>query len=64
MVSAQAVTEEKPKKRFLSVEEIAEAIDIPQAKVREMLRLGTLKGVKVVGVWRISIAEFRRAFPE
>lgn len=50
-------TEENP---LRSVEYVAKVLDFEEATVRQWLRQGKLKGVKVGGVWKIPQVELVR----
>ena len=45
---------------LLTPKQIAEALHISVYKVKVMLRVGTIKGVKVDGQWRVRPADYRR----
>ena len=50
------MSEEKKKHRFLTIEQVAEELNVSVAQVRALLKSGELRGLQVGGrnVWRIG----------
>lgn len=44
---------------LLTPKDIADALQISPYKVKEMLRKGTIEGIKVDGQWRVRPAKYR-----
>lgn len=47
------------KRRFLTIEQVAEELNVKQTLVRSLLRTGELRGIQVGGrgLWRISTTD-------
>lgn len=50
--------------QYLTPEEIAKVLRVHPKTVREWLREGTLKGLRLKGLWRIPKIEFERFIKE
>jgi excisionase family DNA binding protein len=45
---------------LFTTQEVADALRLSEYKVRDMLRKGTIKGVKVDGQWRVRLSDYRQ----
>ena len=54
-----AVPDEIKKLRFLTVEQVAEELNVSEVQVRSLLKSGDLKGIQIGGrnVWRIGASD-------
>jgi len=48
------------RERYLNTKEVAEMLSISQEYLRQLLREGKVKGVKVGRLWKIKESEVRR----
>ena len=61
-----AVSEEKKKHTFLTIDEVAEELNVSVAQARALLKVGELQGLQVGrrNVWRIGAADVEDYIPE
>ncbi|MDR6417581.1 helix-turn-helix domain-containing protein [Pseudarthrobacter sulfonivorans] len=57
-MSSQKQTDE-PKRRFLTIEQVAEELSVGQPLVRSLLRTGELRGIQIGGrgIWRVAATD-------
>ncbi|SEQ04896.1 helix-turn-helix domain-containing protein [Arthrobacter sp. OV608] len=50
------MTEEQPKRRFLTIEQVADELNVKATQVRVLIKTGELRGIQIGarGVWRIG----------
>lgn len=55
------MTDNEPKHRFLTVDQVAEELNVGTPLVRAMLKTGEMRGIQVGGrgLWRIGIADLQ-----
>lgn len=53
------MTEEPAKRRFLTIEQVAEELSVSTAQIRALLKSGDVRGIQVGGrgVWRIGTSD-------
>lgn len=50
---------DEPKRRFLTIEQVADELGVGQPLIRALLRTGELRGIQIGarGIWRIAAAD-------
>lgn len=53
------VSDKKQKRRFLTIEQVAQQLNISVSQIRTLPKAGDLRGIQVGGrnIWRIAVAD-------